>query len=97
MVNYKTENEKLICVFSGSLNTTASDKVEKELFSKIGEAGLPVVFDLKEVSYIASSFLRICQKAYKAAGEERFSIINVSPDIKKVFKITGFDKFMDIQ
>ncbi len=97
MVEYTMEDGKLICSFNGSLDSYACSEIEEEISARISNAQSPVVFSLQNVDYIASSFLRICQKAFVKVGAENFSIINVSPSIKKVFKITAFDKFMSIQ
>jgi anti-anti-sigma factor len=98
MVNFITTDEgNLICSFTGSLNSDVCMKLTGELSAKISETRGKVVFDLKGVDYIASSFLRICQKFYKEVGSGNFSIINVSPAVKKVFKMTGFEQIMDIQ
>jgi anti-anti-sigma factor len=96
MVNYNLEMDKLTCSFSAPLNTQNCMELEKSLEDKLTGVKT-VIFDLHKVDYVASSFLRICQKIFKQMGANNFSVINVSPDVKKVFKITGFDKCMNIQ
>ena len=96
MINYNLTEEKLISTFSGKIDSAACTGFESELMKKITEAGKPVVFDLAEVDYIAPSFLRICIHVPKLIGNENFSIINVSPHVKKVFKLVGFDKHLGI-
>jgi anti-anti-sigma regulatory factor len=49
------------------------------------------------VEFVSSAFLRICLVVFKKVGAGRFSIVHVSPWVKKVFKIAGFDHSMDIQ
>ena len=97
MVSYIAGPEKLICCFEERMDTNQCLAAEKEIFEKIRSAGTPIVFDLERVVYIASSFLRICIRACKEAGTERFSLIHVCPEVKKVFKIAGFDKQINIQ
>ncbi len=97
MVNYIDGTEKLICCFEDRMDTVQCLAVEKEIFEKIQGVGIPVVFDLEKVVYIASSFLRICIRACKTVGAERFSLVHVCPEIKKVFKIAGFDRQINIQ
>lgn len=89
MLRFATENGQLRCVFSGSLTTLQCMEVEKELYARIRDAGLPVVFDMRDVDVIASAFLRICLTVYKEAGD-RLSIVNLSPAVRAVFKIAGF-------
>jgi anti-anti-sigma factor len=92
----KFQEDKLICAFSGRLDTERCLTLEKELDEDAGKSTGPVVFDLAEVDYIASSFLRICIKYAKKLGKENFSLINTSPALKKVFKIAGFDELIRI-
>ncbi len=96
MINYNLTEEKLVSTFSGKIDSVACSKFESELIKKITEAEKPVVFDLAKVDYIASSFLRICIYVPKLIGTENFSIINVTPHVKKVFKLVGFDKHLGI-
>ena len=97
MIEYIEGKETLTCSFSVPLNTLNCSKLENGLCDKVFEAKVPVVFDLKGVDYIASSFLRICVKVSKKIGSENFSVINVSPVVKKVFKMSGFDKYIKVE
>ena len=63
----------------------------KEKFEKI-----KLVFDLKNVGFISSSFMRICLKFAKKMLAGNFEIINTSLIIKKTFKISGLDKAIKI-
>ena len=96
MINYDSTAEKLVCTFSGKLDSAECLIWKEELILKIRQAENAVVFDMKDVEYIASSFLRICIHVPKSIGSEKFSLINVSPHVKKVFKLSGFDKHLNI-
>jgi len=101
MINYNIEDnglgeKNLICVFPRRLDTNNCIDFESALIEKIEESKIPVVFDLEEVEYVASSFLSICLRVFKKMGAENFSIINVRPPVKKVFKIAKFDKTFSI-
>ena len=64
---------------------------------KIGQAhDRSVAFDLGGVTFIASSFLRLCVQTAKTVGSARFSVRNLSPELKKVFVISGLDKQLTI-
>ncbi|MDD5496607.1 MAG: STAS domain-containing protein [Candidatus Omnitrophica bacterium] len=92
MIKYSEETDKLVCSFSERLDTDACVQFEKELYKKIEDAkGKSVVFDLKTVDYISSVFLGICMHILKKLGSERLSIVNVQPNVKRVFKISGLD------
>ncbi len=97
MLNYSDNEKSLICKFPERMDTYKSQEVEKELKTKISGAAKNVVFDLKDVKFISSYFLRICLEAVKAVGHERFEVINTTSDIKKVFVIAGYDKFINIK
>ncbi|MEI7750910.1 MAG: STAS domain-containing protein [Candidatus Omnitrophota bacterium] len=97
MISYIAGTENLICRFEDRMDTVQCLASEKEIFGKIQSVGTPIVFDLEKVAYIASSFLRICIRACKEVGAERFSLIHVCPEIKKVFKIASLDRQINIQ
>ncbi|MCF7790639.1 MAG: STAS domain-containing protein [Victivallales bacterium] len=83
-------------VFEGRMDTIKCMSAEKDVVENINEND-QVVFDLKEVDYIASSFLRLCGRASNTVGVENFSVINVSPSVKKVFKIAGLANRLNIK
>lgn len=91
------DSEKILtCKFSGKMDTITSKEIEEQLGKKMVEinvekSDLRVVFDMKDVEYIASSFMRICLATAKEVGEGSFSVINTKPIIKKTFKVAGLD------
>ena len=98
MLEFKSEDGKLICSFDGRIDTAATMELEDELIDKVQHAGCPVVFDFAELEYIASSFLRTCVKAARVVGgHSRLTVINASENILHILKMTGFDKLMDIK
>jgi len=96
MVQFQLEDGKLVCCFLKDMETENCINCEDELFKKIREMNLPVIFDLKEVSYIASMFLSICLMAAKEPDIESILLRNVQPNVKKVFKIAGIDKHLAV-
>ena len=92
-----SDSEKiLMCKFTGKMDTVNSKGVEESLEKKIVETNveksdLKVVFDLENVEYIASSFIRICLATAKELKDGSFSVINTQPLIKKTFKVAGLD------
>lgn len=96
------DSEKiLVCKFSGRMDTVNSSEVEEKLEKKMVEINvekpdLKVVFDLEEVEYIASSFMRICLATAKELEEGSFSVINTKPLIKKTFKVAGLDTPLNV-
>ncbi|MFZ2657541.1 MAG: STAS domain-containing protein [Victivallales bacterium] len=96
---YKTEQTdgKYVFKFEGRMDTSACSVIEKEVDGQVGKAGQPVVFDLKNVDFVSSAFLRFCISAAKKTGAGKFQVTNASPQIKKVFKIAGMDQILSVQ
>lgn len=97
-MNYEIKENKIIFSFEPRMNSNASLDVEVEIKEKLeNHLNLSVVFDLDNVEYIASAFIRICISSAKAVGEGRFEIINTKPFIMKIFKIAGLDSILNVQ
>ena len=96
MVTYQETDTQLICAFTGALNTAGCQSFEKELLEKTAASQKNVVFDLEKVSYISSAFLRICIQHAKTKGITAFFVTNVSPEVKRVFKIAGLDQLFQM-
>ncbi len=90
----KTKRE-VVCTFKKRMETKECNKVEEEILNSINDAEV-VVFDLKGVEYIASSFLRICGKASRKVKPGKFKIISASSQVMKVFKISGLADILDV-
>jgi len=96
----ETDNT-LNCVFSDRLDGYACPEIERELSLRVanfkkGRQDAQLVFDLTDVIYISSAFLRICLIYCKTFGKHHFSVANVSEDIHKVFHISGFIEIMHV-
>lgn len=87
---------KLVCKFEGRMDTIKCQETESEVMDKVEGHDGQVVFDLGGVDYIASSFLRLCGKVANKVKSENMSIINVTPPVKKVFKISGLATKLNI-
>ena len=91
--SYKLDNDVLVVSLEGRLDTGASVKFEAELtkICKENPHG-SLVIDASELSYIASSGLRIVLKLVKT--EKNFKLENVCPAVYDVFEVTGFSKII---
>ncbi len=96
MLSFIDNDDTLICKFRSRLDTFNSQKLENELNTRIAESNKTIIFDLEEVVFVSSYFLRICINTLKTIGTEKFKLQNVKSDIKKVFMIAGYDKYMNI-
>lgn len=105
--DFNPEERILTCFFTGRLDTIFSNQLNAELESKYEsltenadqEALLDfsLVFDIKEVSFISSSFIRLCVVGKKRVKNGNFSILNSDPFIKKTFKIAGLDEILNVK
>ncbi len=94
-INFNTEinGSEIICSMNGKIDTIASQEIENEL-SEIDFKGKSLCFDIQNVEYISSAFLRICVKMSKTVGQNNFKLVNVKPELKKVLKIAGLDTLL---
>ena len=81
------------------IDTAMAAKFESELMPLLTEGGMTLVLDCSELTYMASSGLRVIQKAMRKLvpfkGEVK--MINVNPSIYEVLEMTGFPQFMKIE
>ena len=90
----KTEGNKVTMGIAGWLDTQTSPELEEALYP--GTTSL--VFDFSKLEYISSAGIRQVIAAYKKmAGKDGFKIIHVSDEVYDVFRLTGFDKKIDIE
>lgn len=97
---YNDEDKVLTATFVGRLDTQAvqkiSEMIDVHLPVKEGKSEFKIVFDLREVEYISSSFIRICVHVAKQTAQGQFSIAHCQPFIKKTFKISGLDEILNV-
>jgi anti-anti-sigma factor len=103
---YDPRAKHLICKFSGRLDTLNCISLSEELQNKLQDLnqGQPdqdqleerIHFDMKDVTYISSSFIRICLNTFHQSKKGNFSIINSNPFLKKTFKIAGLDALLSV-
>lgn len=51
-----------------------------------------IVFDLGQVDYVSSAFLRLCMLASRQVKKSSFRIVNTKPQVMKVFKVACLDE-----
>jgi len=81
-------------VFKGRLDSAACALYETSVVSCNERSGKKVVFDMKDVAYVASAFLRICLRVAKDPAGGGLKLVNVTPAVKMVFKIAGIDNLV---
>ncbi|MHC1738613.1 MAG: STAS domain-containing protein [Ignavibacteriaceae bacterium] len=96
MFKFNKINNKAVFTFEPKLDTAKCNGKENDVIAILGGEKKEVVFDMTGVEYISSYFLRICTVVAKEVGSVNLKVINSSPNVKKVFKIAGFDHLMSI-
>ena len=92
-------DENILVTMIGSLDTAAAIEAEQTLKPITEGEGKDIVFECKELEYIASSGLRILLdvlKKTKAKGK-KVTLRNVNDDNQKVFKLTGFINLIEFE
>lgn len=94
----KTVENNIATLFvEGWLDTQSSPELGREIKALADIEGL--ILDFAKLEYISSSGLREVVSAYKKMKSENgtFSVIHVNSEVMDVFKLTGFDKKLDIR
>jgi anti-anti-sigma factor len=94
---FTTDGDKLTVRFPARLDAAACQRWEDSLLSSVSRHDGIIAFDLSDVTFLASGFLRICLKVRKDAGDGRFTVKGASPDVRKVFKVAGLDAHVTME
>ena len=99
-IDYNADEKVTTLTFAGRMDTLAvmklNEMIEADPLMKNLNPECKMVFDLRDVEYVASSFIRICVSHAKQVGSGQFSMVNCQPFIKKTFKISGLDEMLNI-
>ena len=99
MTQILKEDGKTIIKTGSRIDTMNADEFEKDIQPALPEDGINLEMDCSELTYMASSGLRVIQKTMRTVMMKRgeFKIVNVNPEIYKVLQMTGFTKFMTVE
>jgi anti-anti-sigma factor len=95
----KSIDDGILTLFvSGKLSAVTADDFGHAVEEAIDETQR-LILDFQDVSYLASSGLRVLISAQKKMEQKNGSmtILHVNSDLKEVFEITGLDELLDIQ
>ncbi|MBM4159154.1 MAG: STAS domain-containing protein [Ignavibacteria bacterium] len=105
-IEYDKERNKTSLLFDGRMDTLTSQEAKVkidnhflELFKDFKDRqniDHDVIFDLRDVSFVSSMFLRLCVEYSQKIQDGKFSIINTDPFVKKTFKISGLDEKLNL-
>ncbi len=95
--NSSVNADVLTFFFEGELDTLCCMEIEEKVLSQIKGHRGKVVFDLKEVGYIASSFIRLCGSAASLVSSSNMSVTNMNKEIKKNLTKIGLASVLNIK
>jgi len=104
--DYVREENSLIFYFNGRLDTATCQEIGSDILQKVSEetegdevleGALRVFFDLAEVDYVASSFLRLCSAVAGKVNRTNLTVRKTSPFVRKVFEMAGFDRIIALE
>lgn len=91
------EDNRITLSVDGWLDTASAPLLGEEI-EKI-DAADAITLDFDKVEYIASSGVRMVVAAYRKAKDldAEYAVINVSPELMNIFRMTQLDQKMNIQ
>ena len=97
-IKHMLKDGNMAVAIDGEINTLTAPELRDFLDLHISEVK-NIIFDFKNVEYISSAGLRILLKTQldlrKKSG--KLMLKNLSPAIAEVFRLSGFDKTMDVE
>ena len=101
MMNTRIEekDDKYIVTLEGEMDTAAANEAEEVLKELYKNEGKEVIFECKDLEYIASSGLRILINILKITTAKGNHVVlrHVNDDIKNVFQLTGFYNIFEFE
>lgn len=99
MTEILKEGGKTIIKTGSRIDTANANQFEQDIQPALKDGGVDLEMDCTELTYMASSGLRVIQKTMRTVMQLRgkFKMTNVCPEIYKVLKMTGFTQFMTVE
>ena len=87
-----------VIAVAGRLDGATAMTFEESMSKAVADSGHGVVLDLAHVQYISSAGLRAIMVVAKQlrARQTPFVICELSPNVREVFEISGFDKVLRV-
>ncbi len=91
------DGKELTLIVEGNIDTNTSEILTDEINSEIGKFN-SLIMDFSGVEYISSAGLRVLISTKKKLKKEEitFVIKNINETVNEIFKMSGFDKLLDI-
>ena len=94
---FKKIEDKMYFYFPEDMDTLQCLDIEDKLIEEVKNHGGQVVFDMHNVEFIASSFIRLCGETAKIVGSENLKLIYLRKHIKAVLKKVGLASVLNIE
>ena len=99
-VTPEANNGKRVSI-AGSLDSNTAPQLQQSINAEINESVSTTIIDFKDLDFLSSAGLRVIFKTKKVMDNNggKFLLVNLQPQIKKVFEIIkaldGMDVFKD--
>ena len=97
-INNQLEGTTLTMAIEGRIDTQTAPELQKAVDASIGDVK-DLILDFSKVLYVSSAGLRVILTAQNAMDQKSGSMVirNAAKNIVDVFKVTGFDTFLNLE
>ncbi len=97
-ITIKEDSNRLIALLSGELDSMACKEAAIDLEPLKKQTDKDVEFDCRELTYIASSGLRLLLNVYshQRTNKKRTILSHLRKEVSDIFKISGFLKLFEV-
>lgn len=98
VINKTEENESVLLLLEGRLDTTTAPELETVLLSEL-DVCEELIMDFDQLTYLSSAGLRILLAGQKKANKLQKAMVirNVNETIMEVLEMTGFADILTIE
>lgn len=99
MAEIQRNGNEVTIIPGARIDTINAGDFENLITPVVSEPDAQITFDCNDLEYVSSSGLRVLLKAQKIvlARKGVMKLVGVKPQIKKVFDMTGFSRFLTIE
>ena len=97
-IRVQRESGVVIASPDGRIDSSNSREFHTELEGAVSDSDTALILDFEAISYISSAGLRVILLTGKSLqkSDTKFALCSMSDSIREIFKISGFEKIIDI-
>lgn len=97
-INAERADGTVIAKAGGRVDSSNSREFHSELEAVVAASDSALVLDFEDVAYISSAGMRVILLTAKSLQKSgvKFVLCSMNDSIREVFRISGFDKIIDI-